>query len=55
MAIVFEASIAQGYIPSELAEFDQEGLFEIEVMGIRRKAKLAIEPPFDPNGERMRA
>ena len=50
-----EASIAQGYIPSELAERDEEGLFEIEVMGIRRKAKLAIEPPFDPNGERMRA
>ena len=48
------ASMAQGYIPAELAETAEDGLFEIEVLGIRRKARLAIEPPFDPSGARMR-
>ncbi len=49
------ASIAQGYIPAELAKLTEDDMFEVEVMGIRRKAKLAIEPPFDPSGSRMRA
>ena len=49
-----EASLAQGYIPSELAGRDDEGLFEIEILGIRRAAKIAVEPLFDPTGAKMR-
>jgi len=49
-----EASLAQGYIPAELAERDEEGLFEIEILGIRRAAKIAVEPLFDPSGAKMR-
>jgi len=30
-----KASLAQGYIPAELAENENEGLFEIEILGIR--------------------
>ena len=48
------ASMAQGYIPAELADTSDDGVFEIEVLGIRRQARLAIEPPFDPSGARMR-
>ncbi|MCK5750958.1 MAG: glycine cleavage system protein T, partial [Oricola sp.] len=46
-----EASMAQGYVPAALAE---EGLFEIEILGKRCPARIAVEPPFDPSGERMR-
>ena len=49
-----KASFAQGYIPAELAERDEKGLFEIEIMGIRRPAKVNIEPLFDPEGKCMR-
>ena len=49
-----EMSMAQGYVPSALAYDGAEGLFEIEIMGIRRAARIALEPPFDPSGERMR-
>ena len=45
-------SLAQGYIPSELASSDTE--FEIEILGKRRAARILHEPPFDPGGERMR-
>ncbi|PWW04304.1 dimethylglycine dehydrogenase [Hoeflea marina] len=47
-------SMAQGYIPSQLATRDETGLFEIEILGIRRAARIAIEPPFDPSGDKMR-
>lgn len=47
-------SMAQGYVPSALAYDSAEGLFEIEIMGIRRAARIALEPPFDPKGDRMR-
>jgi dimethylglycine dehydrogenase len=47
-------SMAQGYVPAALAENGEEGLFEIEILGVRRPAKIAVEPPFDPAGERMR-
>ncbi|MEM9278636.1 MAG: glycine cleavage T C-terminal barrel domain-containing protein, partial [Pseudomonadota bacterium] len=49
-----KASLGQGYIPTELAERDEEGLFEIEILGVRRAARINIEPLFDPAGERMR-
>lgn len=49
-----EMSLAQGYIPAGLAERAEEGLFEIEILGERRPAKILTEPPFDPAGERMR-
>ena len=47
-------SMAQGYLPAALAAKDGEGLFEIEILGKRRPARIAIEPPFDPAGARMR-
>lgn len=49
-----EESLAQAYIPSVLAEREEEGLFEVEILGQRRAAKLAIEPLFDPTGSKMR-
>ena len=47
-------SLAQAYLPAALAERDEKGLFEIEILGIRRPAHIAIDPPFDPAGEKMR-
>ena len=47
-------SMAQGYVPRELAENESEGLFEIEILGHRRPARINIEPPFDPSGDKMR-
>ncbi|MEM8869000.1 MAG: FAD-dependent oxidoreductase [Pseudomonadota bacterium] len=49
------ASMAQGYIPADLAEQDQEGLFEVEILGQRCAARIAVDPPFDPTGARMRS
>ena len=49
-----KASFGQGYIPAELAKRDEEGLFEIEILGQRRSARINLEPLFDPSGERMR-
>jgi dimethylglycine dehydrogenase len=48
-------SMAQGYVPAALAENESEGLFEVEILGHRRPARITIEPPFDPSGEKMRA
>ncbi|CAN5621565.1 hypothetical protein BH20CHL7_BH20CHL7_02180 [soil metagenome] len=51
-------SIALGYVPSELAEAGPGAAgnqFEIEIIGRRRPARLQPEPPFDPQGLRMRA
>ena len=47
-------SLAQGYVPAELAEDETEGLFEIEILGHRCPARINVEPLFDPNGEKMR-
>jgi dimethylglycine dehydrogenase len=47
-------SMAQGYVPRELAGDESEGLFEIEILGVRRKARINMEPLFDPTGARMR-
>jgi dimethylglycine dehydrogenase len=48
-------SIAQGYVPAELADDEADGLFEIEILGHRRAARINREPLFDPTGEKMRA
>jgi dimethylglycine dehydrogenase len=48
-------SLAQGYVPRELAGDTAEGAFEIEIIGERRAATVLTEPPFDPAGARMRA
>jgi dimethylglycine dehydrogenase len=43
-----------GLSAGELAERGEAGLFAVEIMGERRPARIALEPPFDPAGERMR-
>jgi dimethylglycine dehydrogenase len=46
-------SIALGYVPAALASADAG--FEIEIIGVRRKATRQAAAPFDPGGARMRA
>ena len=48
-----QASLAMGYIPSELV--DKKSGFEIEIIGKRRPAVILHEPILDPSGSRMRA
>ncbi|MCY4285881.1 MAG: FAD-dependent oxidoreductase [Thiotrichales bacterium] len=48
-----DASIALGYVPSALAE--RTGGFRIEILGEMRDAVIVPEPPFDPDGARMRS
>ena len=47
-------SLAQGYVPAALAGDESEGLFEIEILGRRRPARINVEPLFDPAGDKMR-
>ncbi|MFV0300997.1 MAG: glycine cleavage T C-terminal barrel domain-containing protein, partial [Paracoccus sp. (in: a-proteobacteria)] len=49
------ASMAQGYLPADLAEAGREPEFQVEILGRRYAARIAHEPPFDPAGKRMRA
>ncbi|RWC33995.1 FAD-dependent oxidoreductase [Mesorhizobium sp.] len=49
-----QKSMAQGYVPAALAGEGSAGLFEIEILGSRRPARINVEPPFDPSGEKMR-
>ncbi len=49
-----EHSLAQGYIPNDMSKDESEGMFEIEILGKRCPARITIEAPFDPKGERMR-
>jgi dimethylglycine dehydrogenase len=49
-----EKSLAQGYVPMALAGERAAGALEIEIIGDRRKATIIAEPPFDPEGKRMR-
>ncbi|TIO11174.1 FAD-dependent oxidoreductase [Mesorhizobium sp.] len=49
-----QKSMAQGYVPAALAENESAGLFEIEILGSRRPARINVEPLFDPSGEKMR-
>ena len=48
------ASLAQGYVPTSLANLDEAGLFEIEILGIRRAARINRQALVDPDGARMR-
>lgn len=50
-----DRSLAQGYVPIELATADNARAFEIEILGEQRAATVLSEPPFDPEGSRMRA
>ncbi|MVA97287.1 FAD-dependent oxidoreductase [Nitratireductor sp. CAU 1489] len=47
-------SMAQAYVPAALADQESESLFEIEILGERRPARITVEPPFDPGGDKMR-
>ncbi|MBV8496321.1 MAG: aminomethyltransferase family protein, partial [Gammaproteobacteria bacterium] len=47
-------SLAQGYLPRELAADTSEGAFAIEILGERRAATVTPQPLFDPQGARMR-
>jgi dimethylglycine dehydrogenase len=49
-----EKSLAQGYVPTEFSVKTDDGAFEIEILGERRKATLITDPLFDPKAERMR-
>jgi dimethylglycine dehydrogenase len=49
-----DKSLAQGYVPRELAADGANGAFEIEIIGDRRRATIAPEPLFDPQARRMR-
>jgi dimethylglycine dehydrogenase len=49
-----QKSLAQGYVPAALAENESEGMFEIEILGKRRPARINMLPLFDPTGEKMR-
>jgi dimethylglycine dehydrogenase len=49
-----KASLALGYVPTELAALGGEASFEIEIIGRRRPARIQPEPLFDPTGARMR-
>jgi len=48
-------SLAQGYLPAALATRADTDLFEVEIMGQRRAARIALDPPFDPTGAAMRS
>lgn len=48
-------SMAQAYVPAELAEDETPGLFEVEILGVRRKARIVKDAPFDPTGAKMRS
>jgi len=49
-----EQSLATGYIPTKkLADARTNGV-EIELIGEKRKAEIQDDPPFDPEGMRMR-
>ncbi|MFQ5517545.1 MAG: FAD-dependent oxidoreductase, partial [Acidimicrobiia bacterium] len=45
-------SIALGYVPAELVE---AAGFTIEIIGDRRPAVIQPEPPYDPQGSKMRS
>jgi len=49
-----DKSLAQGYVPKEVAGDTRKGVFEVEILGERRPATIITEPLFDPEGARMR-
>ena len=50
-----KASMAQGYIPTDLSQITQKGLFEIEILGKRYPCQIMDNPPFDPLGKCMKS
>ena len=50
-----QASVALGYLPTELVDGATADAFGIEVLGNRLRATLQPEPLFDPTGSRMRS
>ncbi|HEX7471460.1 MAG TPA: FAD-dependent oxidoreductase [Candidatus Limnocylindrales bacterium] len=49
-----QASLALGYVPTDLSTLTEPGAFEIEVIGRRRPARIQRTAIFDPDGLRMR-
>lgn len=47
-------SLAQAYVPADLALRTEPDLLQVEILGRRCAARIAAEPPFDPTGEKMR-
>jgi dimethylglycine dehydrogenase len=47
-------SVALAYVPAAHAGAEEEGAFEVEILGDRRPATLARQPILDPEGARMR-
>lgn len=45
-------SLALGYLKPD--RYDPAAAYEVEVVGRRRPARLLLQPPLDPEGERMR-
>jgi dimethylglycine dehydrogenase len=50
-----DRSLAQGYVPKELAGDTNTRAFEVEILGERKVATIAPQPLFDPDGARMRS
>lgn len=50
-----KASMAQGYIPTDLSQITQKGLFEIEILGKRYPCQIMDNSPFDPLGKCMKS
>ena len=50
-----KASMAQGYIPTDLSQVTQKDLFEIEILGKRYPCQIMDNPPFDPLGKCMKS
>lgn len=48
------ASLAQGYVPKDLAGDLASGAFHVEIIGELRPATVIAEPLFDPTANRMR-
>ncbi len=50
-----DKSLAIGYVPTDvLGNGAEKAKWQIEILGEMRKAKLQLEPLFDPKGTRMR-
>lgn len=50
-----QRSLAQGYIPAELAQSSESGFFAVEILGKRYPATITSKPLFDPEGIKMRS
>ena len=46
-------SLAMGYIKAEYATEGAE--YAVEILGEKRKARVCIRPPYDPDGKKMRS